>query len=262
MDAIADYAGLRPHGLGARRTFLAEPPARLGRRCPVVLRVLDPLDPPRLQRALEELRRFAAVGSPFLIRVLDAGHEGERAFYAVEHLGGGTLAEPAGELEPAGALKVVADASRGAHALHEAGMAHGAISPATVILDDEGGKLGEPGPDRRPRSKPTVTGGTAPATLECTDPAIVCGEEPGRASDIWSLGVTLHRAVSGRGVYGDEIPAGDLAGAVRRMLSTRPAVADRVDPAVATIVSACVQADPDDRPQTALAVAELLEDLL
>lgn len=264
MEAIADYIGLRPYGHGEKGAlYLATPPARLGLPGPVVLKVLDAaLEPERLRRVTQELQLFAAVDSPYLVRLLDAGHEDGRFFYAIEHLGRGTLAEPAGELERSGTLKVVADAARGAHALHEAGIAHRAISPSKIVLHDEGAKLADLELARFINPGMTVTSVAPVASVEYTDPAIVRGERAGRATDIWSLGVTLHRAVSGRSVHGDDLPAGDLLGAVRRILSTRPAVADGVEPAVANIVMACLAVDPDDRPQTALAVAELVEDLL
>jgi serine/threonine protein kinase len=264
MEGIADYTELRPYGHGDEGAFyLATPPARLGSPGPVVLKVLDvALEPERLRRVTQELQLFAAVDSPYLVRLLDAGHEDGRFFYAVEHLGRGTLAEPAGDLEPSGILKVVADAARGAHALHEEGIAHRAISPAKVVLHDEGGKLADLELARFINPGMTVTSVAPVASVEYTDPAIIRGERAGRASDIWSLGVTLHRAISGRSVYGEELPAGDLLGAVRRLLSARPEVADGVDPPVANIVMACLAIDPDDRPPTALAVAERLEELL
>ncbi len=281
MEGIADYTDLRSSGSGDEGTFyLAEPPARLGIPGPVVLKVLDvALEPERLRRVTQELQLFAAVDSPYLVRLLDAGNEDGRFFYAVEHLGRGTLAEPAGsegrgqpagsegrgqpgELERDGVLKVVADAARGAHALHEEGIAHRAISPAKIVLHDEGGKLADLELARFINPGMTVTSMTPVASVEYTDPAIIRGELAGRSSDIWSLGVTLHRAVTGRSAYGDELPAGNLLGAVRRLLSARPEVAEGVEPGVATIVLGCLAIDPDDRPATALAVAELIEDLL
>jgi serine/threonine protein kinase len=264
MEAIADYTGLRPLAHGEPGlSYLAEPPARLGVAGPVVLAVVGTtLEPERLREVADELRLVAGIDSPFVLRLLDVGDDGGRAFYAVEDLDRGTLADPAGELERSGTLKVVADAARGAHALHEAGIAHGAISPRAVILHDEGAKLGDLGLARFAGPGMTVTSATPAATVECTDPAVVRGEPPGRASDIWSLGLTLHGAVTGRSAYAGEVADGDLQAVVLRVLSSRPVLAEGLDPAVASIVTACLQPDPDDRPQTALAVAELVEDLL
>jgi serine/threonine protein kinase len=230
---------------------------------PVLLKVLDgPLDPDLLRLVTEEVQALAAVGSPHVVRLLDAGQVGGRFFYATEHLPRGTLAEPEGELERSGILKVVADAARGAHALHEAGIPHGAISPDTIVLHDGGAKLAEPPLGRLLTPGMTVSAGSTVASVECIDPAVIRGDRPDRACDVWSLGVTLHRAISGRSAHGEELPDGNLTGAVRRILTARPAVANAVDPDVAAIVRACVALDPGDRPHTALAIAEWLEALL
>jgi len=263
MEAIAGYTDLRPHGQAPGRTsWLATPPGRLRAGGPVVLTTFEPvLEPDRLALVVEELHVAAAVSSPQVLRILDVGDQHGQLFYATEHLAGGTLDDPAGELERAGILKVVADAARGAHALHEAGLAHGAISPATIVLHDDGAKLGVPSLDHLLRPGMTVAAGALVTSTECADPAIVRGGPAGRTSDIWSLGVTLHRAISGRSPYGEERAPGDLFGAVVRLLSDRPVVADGVEPDVAGLVTACLAVDPGDRPSTALAVAEWLEEL-
>jgi len=264
MEAIAGYSDLRPHGERAGTTsWLATPPGRVGGAGgPVVLTAFEPtLEPEAVRRVVEELRFVAAVSSPHVLRLVEVGEEEGRAFYAAEHLSGGTLDVPAGELGREGILKVVADAARGAHALHEAGVAHGGISPATIALHEEGAKLGVPALDHLVRPGLTVAAGTSVTSVECADPGLVRGGPPGRPADIWSLGATLHGAISGRSLYGEELPAGDLFGAVLRLLSERPVVADGVEPDVAALVRACVALDPGDRPPTALAVAEWLEEL-
>jgi len=263
MDGIAGYSDLRPlvQGFGTT-SWLAAPPARLGVDGPVVLTTFEPTaEADRLRRAEEELDVVATVGSPHVLRVLDVGHQGGRVFSAAEHLSAGTLDHPIPELERQGILKVVADAARGAHALHEAGLAHRAISPATILLHEEGAKLGVPSLDHVLHPGLTVAGGASVTSVECADPALVRGGVAGRPSDIWSLGVALHRAMSGRSVYGEERPDDDLFGAVLHLLSHRAEVADGVESEVATLVTACVAADPGDRPSTALAVADWLEEL-
>ncbi len=262
MEAIADYTGLRPHGSDGTAFVVATPPDRLGVPGPVILSVVGgPLDDRQLGRLTEELQRVAAVSSPFLVRVLEVGHLDGGLIYAVEHLSMGTLAEPDGELEPSGTLKVVADAARGAHALHEAGIAHSAISPATIALHEEGAKLGVPDLGRIAHPGRTVAAGASVDAVECWDPDVLRGGRPGRASDVWSLGATLHRAVTGRSLYGEELPADGLAEAVHRLLSARPVLAEGLDPALAAVVARCLAADPDERPRNASSVARRLDEL-
>jgi len=263
MDGIAGYSDLRPLVQGAGTTsWLATPPARLRVDGPVVLTTFEPtVEAERTHRAVEELDVVATVASPYVLRLLDVGHEGGRVFSAAEQRSGGTLDHPAAELEREGILKVVADAARGAHALHEAGLAHGAIAPATILLHEEGAKLDIPSLDHVLHPGLTVAAGASVTSVECADPAVVRGGLAGRPSDIWSLGVTLHRALSGRSVYGEERAADDLFDAVLHLLSHRAVVADGVEPEVATLVTACVAVDPGDRPSTALAVAEWLDEI-
>jgi len=260
MEGIAGYSDLRPLGRGdGMAIFQATPPDGLGVNGPVVLTVLDEAVE-RHHQITEELQRLASVASPYLVRLVDAGHVEGRVFFAVEDLPRGTLAEPAGELERAGVLKVLADVARGAEALHEVGLAHRAIAPAGVVLHDEGAKLGVIGVSHLVHPGMTVASGASLASVECTDPAVIRGGPAGRPSDIWSLGATLHHALGGRSLYGGPA-ASDLGTAVHRHLTTRPRVAEGIDPRLAGIVAACTALDPRDRPPTALDVAERLEAL-
>jgi hypothetical protein len=81
------------------------------------------------------------------------------------------------------------------------------------------------------------------------------GAVSGPAADVWSLGVLLHRAVTGVGVYG-ELPAEDGLTALRRVLGQRPSLAADLPGPIAEVVRDCL-APPADRP-TAAVVADRL----
>ena len=87
----------------------------------------------------------------------------------------------------------MAHAPRATHALHEAGIAHRDIKPANVLLYPGGAKLADLGLSHVLR--PGVT-------IGYLDPCLIRGDRPSRASDIFSLGATLHYAVAGEGLYG------------------------------------------------------------
>ena len=151
------------------------------------------------RRATRELRLFASVKSPFLVALYDAGQEGGRFFYAAEYLPLGSLASPAKPLDRGQTLRAVADAARAAHVLHEAGIAHRSIKPANILITETGGKLSDLGLAQVLAPGMTVTGMGPIGSVEYIDPAILSGERAGRPSDLWSLGVTLHRAITGTG---------------------------------------------------------------
>jgi serine/threonine protein kinase len=167
----------------------------------------DPVGEQAYERGVRELRAFAAVRSPYLVRVYDAVLE-DRFAYAMEYLPLGSLAEPARPLSRRAVLTVLEHAARAAHALHEAGLAHGDIKPANIWLADEGdgrvgGKLADLGLARLLSPGNTMTGMGQASSVEYLDPDLLAGARPSRRSEVWALGATVHRAVADTGLYGE-----------------------------------------------------------
>ena len=113
---IADYEVVETlHRPGAETYLLAKPPARLGLLADrVTIKIVDGRhEPERFRRMSEELRHFAAVRSPYLVALYDAGSDDGRLWYSMEHHPMGSLAEPASPMTPTERLRAVADAARG-----------------------------------------------------------------------------------------------------------------------------------------------------
>ena len=106
----------------------------------------------------------------------------------------------------------------------------------------------------------TLTGMGSMASVEFNDPTLLHGDPPSRATDIWSLAVTLHRALTGHGLYG-ELPDNDPVLVLRKVLSTPPAVSDELDGPAAELIRAAISPDLSARPATALEFAERVEAL-
>ena len=81
------------------------------------------------------------------------------------------------------------------------------------------------------------------------------GAAASRASDIWSLGASLHYAMTGKGVYGD-LPSSEPLMMVRSILASTPMVSPDLPTGAAELVNACLNADLAARPKTAAEVAE------
>jgi serine/threonine protein kinase len=168
---------------------------------------------------------------------------------------------PARPLPREATLTALEHAARAAHALHEAGMAHGDITPANVALYEApdgtvGGKLSDLGLTRFLTPGNTMTGMGRPSSVEFTDPDILAGAVPSRRTEVWSLGATAHRALSGSGLYG-ELPDSQPLLAIRRVLA-KPA---ELDPALAAADRAVV-ADCLAAGAARLATAEQVADRL
>lgn len=260
MQGIADYRFVRALGEGAHGTFyLAVPPARLGLAVEhVAVKVLSgPTDEDTVRRTTRELRAFAAAASPYLVTLYDAGQQDGAFFYAMEYFPAGSLAAPASPLDRSQVLLAVSQAARAAHALHEAGVVHRSIKPENVLLAADHARLSDLGLAQAMAAGQTVTGLGPIGTVEYLEPAILMGERGSRSSDIWSLGITLHRALTGKGVYG-ELSQADPLLAVRTVLSTKPHLADGLDPRDRDVVARCLDPEAGRRPLTAGALADEL----
>lgn len=263
MEGIADYSFVRLLGSGNHGSFyLARRPPRLPLNAEyVAVKVVSgATSAEAFRRATRELRAFAAVRSSYLVKLYDAGQQGQTFFYAMEYLPMGSLASPATPLARAQGAQAVADAARAAHDLHEVGIVHRDIKPANVLLRDGGGVLSDLGLAQVLAPGITVTGMGTIGSIEYLDPVIVRGGRPSRSSDIWSLGVTLHRALAGCGLYG-ELPQHDPVMALRLVLAQSPQISDRLGPEAADLVRACLAPDPGDRPADARDLAASIDHL-
>lgn len=256
LPALADFQVVRLIGEGNHgRFYLARPPARLGITDEfVAVKVFaGQCSEDAYRRGTRELRAFAAVDSPYLARVYDAVLE-DNFLYAMEYFPLGSLAAPARPLNRDQVLRAVQHAALAVHALHEAGLAHGDVKPGNVMLHENGGKLSDLGLARVFSAGAALTGMAPETSVEFLDPGLLLGEPPSRSTDIWALGASLHRALSGAGLYG-ELPVGQPLLAIRKVQSSRPAVHPSLSPAESALVLACL-APEGQRPATAAEVAD------
>lgn len=265
MNRVADYELVGTMSGDERdRLYSALPPGRLGLESDrVLLKVVEiELAPRQLHRAAEELRILAAVASPYLVTLYDAGQDGSRLFYSMEHPSRGTLDEPAQPLSRDEKLMAVADAARGAHALHEAGIAHRNIRPSCILLYDAGAKLADLGMAKRLSAETSVSQMPDVSDIEFLDPGLITGQLPSRASDIWSLGATLHWSLSGGQRLHPRSADLDPFAAMRRLLTEPPLISPDLPAPVASLISRTLAPDPAERPRTAEELASEIATLV
>ena len=258
---IADYQFIRTIGKGNHGVFyLANRPERLRIDAEyVAVKVLTGSNSQdTFRRATRELAAFAAVRSPYLVTLYDAGQQGDDLYYSMEYLPAGSLADAADSVRPREALTAVADAARAADALHEAGIAHNDIKPGNVMLHDGGAKLSDLGLSQLLTPGLTITGLGSAGSVEYLDPAIIRGEMPSRATDIFALGATLHRAMSGTGLYGD-LPTDNTMVAMRRVLGHPPVISERLPDDIRAVISSAIDPNPAGRPNTAAELADRID---
>jgi len=261
-DALADYTITDLlAGDGTTRVYGARPPERLGLAAQrVAVKVRPGGDDQAFRRFSRELKMYARVADPGLLTVYDAGQHDTVFFYTTEWCEGGSL-DTAASLPRAVRLRALARAARAVHALHEAGIVHRDIRPATILLrSDQTAVLADLGAAHVGTA--TMTSMAPMASVGFVDPQLLMGEAATRSTDVFSLGATLHRVLTGQHLH-PHLDGGDVLLALRTVLSQSA----RIDRAAlsadeADVVAACVDRRAEARPPTAEAFAHLVDDLV
>ncbi|HEV7196417.1 MAG TPA: protein kinase [Pedococcus sp.] len=267
MDGIGGYSFVREIGRGVHgRVFLATAPPRLSAdEAQVAVKVFSTdAAEDGFAAMVEELRTFADLASPRLIRLYDAGLEGRTAFCTMRFEPLGSLGSPKREVSRRDRVLAVARAAQAAHELHEAGLAHRGIRPANILIASTGAVLSEPAVAQLLSRGEHLTGlGTRgdARDLEFVDPALMRGATPGRPSDIWALGVTLHIALTGFGLY-PALTSADPMVAARMFLRTRPEPDAGLSGRERAVVGRAIHPDARERYPTAASLADDIDGLV
>lgn len=262
MQEIADYKIIHQLGEGSQGQYwLAETPARLEIADPqvAVKTIIHGASDVEFDRLASHLRTYASVRSPYLHEIFDIGQQGSVVYLAGKFENGGTLTRPARPSSRVDVLRSVAGAARGAHALHEVGMPHRSIRPGNIVLSEDRARLSDVGISHLLSPGQTVTGAAQMGAIDYLAPEVVQGQPASRATDIWALGATLHKTLTGISIFPD-LPSGSLVEALRFLLTERPVMGDALRNGERRVIEAAVQSDPAERPATALEIAEAVEE--
>jgi len=249
VQKIADYELVKSLGYGNNgQFFLALKPPRLPVDAEyVAVKVFAGTSTAdTFRRATRELKAFAAVTSPHIVTLYDAGRHDGVIYYSMEYLSGGSLANPAAEVPLSDAARAVRDAALGVAAMHSVGLAHRAIKPGNILLGDGIAKLSDLGLAHVLQPGVTLTGMGPVTSIEYIDPELLQGSPAAQATDVWSLGVTLHRVLTGQSIYGEDLPMDDGLLALRKVLVAEPHLDPGLPAPVADLIGACI-GPADDR---------------
>jgi serine/threonine protein kinase len=185
-------------------------------RFPVTLKVISEEyvgDESARLRFLREARAAAKVRHPNVASVFHLGRIGESYFYAMEFVEGETLKsliKRSGRLEARLALEIATQVAAGLSAVHEQKLVHRDIKPTNIMVClKDGGRitakiidLGLAKGVSEPASEAAIsTPGVFAGTPEFASPEQSAGVRVDIRSDLYSLGVTLWKMVTGRTVF-------------------------------------------------------------
>jgi serine/threonine-protein kinase len=224
------------------------------------------------KRFLQEAQAAASIDSPHVVEILDFGRlDDGTGYFVMEYLEGMTLAELLAGRQPLDVKlvrQVGIDVAEGLSAAHAREIVHRDLKPENVTLvPARGGQYTANILDFGIAKRPTSAGaaqmtlvGTMLGTPQYMSPEqIVGGAVDGRA-DIYALGVVLYEMATGELPFSDESTAillkkhqHDPPLPIRAHRATRAFPRD-----LEAVILSCLAKAPDDRPETARALADAL----
>ena len=271
------YALERDLGGGMARVFVAED-TTLGRR--VVVKVL----PPELSGAVsaERFRREVQVAArlqhPHIVPLLSAGEGGGLLYYTMPYVAGETLRTRLtrdGALSLRTAVALVRDVARALAHAHRYGVVHRDIKPENVLLGEDGDALvadfgiakalaaaTQADAAGRLAGEPLTSVGFSLGTPAYMAPEQALGDPSAdQRTDLYALGVVAYEALAGSHPF-----AGRPVHALLAAHATEPPEPlsrrrPSVPPALSALVMHLLEKHPADRPESADAVLQALDEV-
>ena len=210
------------------------------------------------QKFIKEARNIFRLKHRHIIPVIDVFEENGTAYYVMEHIGGGSLADKVrgGALPEEEAVRYTRQVADALAFVHSKRMMHLDVKPANILLsDDDSAVLIDFGLAKQYDTEGQQTSSTPVgishgyAPIEQYKRGGVSTFSP--ATDIYSLGATLFKLVTG-------ITPPEASDVNDEGL---PALPSEISPAVRAAIEAAMEPKRKDRPQSIAEFLELLKDL-
>ena len=205
-----------------------------------------------VERFRREAQSAAGLQHPNVVSVYDRGEHEGRNWIAMELVQGASLKDLIERgLSPAEAVEIVRQILAGVSFAHERGIIHRDLKPQNVLVDAEGrARVTDFGIARAGASEITQTGSVL-GTAQYLSPEQAQGLETTETSDIYSVGVILYEALTGRLPFN-----ADTAVAIALKQVSEPPIPPKnvnpaIPPALDAVVMRALAKDPKDRFQNA-----------
>ncbi len=222
-------------------------------------------DPSFAARFKQEAQAAAALQSPYIVGVYDWGKDGDTYYIVMEYLRGTDLKTG---IKRHGALDCRKVAQIGSQICQALSVAHGHdiihrdIKPQNIMVQPDGNiKVMDFGIARAKNSHLTADNSVL-GTAHYVSPEQTQGKELGPQSDLYSLGIVMYEAATGRVPFDGD----DAISVALKQVNEQPVPPSQINPNIdATlegIILKCMRKNPAERFQTADELRRVLNDYL
>jgi serine/threonine-protein kinase len=219
-------------------------------------------DPQFNARFEREAKVIAALEHPYIVPVYDYGREGERPYLVMRYMQGGNLSErlTGRPLPPAESVPLFQRLAEALDEAHRQSIIHRDIKPANVLFDSRNqAYLSDFGVAKLLQATSSFTGATVLGTPAYMSPEQATSRRSvdGR-SDVYSLGVMVYEALSGRRPFIAPEPVQLMLKHVNEPVPPIDTARLGLPPECNTVLSKALAKDPAQRYATAGELASAL----
>lgn len=229
----------------------------------VALKFLHSDDPAEVRRFQREARSQAKIDHDHVCRIFDVGEVGGRPYIAMRFIDGRPLQDLAADLDLESKVRLMEQVARAAHAAHSIGIIHRDIKPTNVMVEmgENGGYHAyvlDFGIAREVDGPLLSMQGMAVGTPAYMAPEQIRGDPDlvDRRVDVYGIGATLYEVISGEAPFSGSTRIAILM----QVLTEEPRPLRHLDLRIPvdleTIVSTCIEKDPQRRYASARALAD------
>ncbi|MCC7061549.1 MAG: SUMF1/EgtB/PvdO family nonheme iron enzyme [Planctomycetes bacterium] len=278
-DHIGPYRLVRELGRGGQGVVYLANDTRLDRQVAlkVLARDVNALAGPAMLRLQREADAIARLDHPGIATIFETGHDERAAWIAMRYVGGGSVqqciakriaqgqARPQTRSELQSIVRLVERSARALDAAHRAGILHRDVKPANLLLaGPEEPVLVDFGLASDADSRtPTITmPGAVFGTLCYLAPERLAGATADARADVHGLGAILFELLTHERPYQRATTASELKAIADETLADVRTRNPAVPRDLAVVVATALARAPDERYQTAAALADDLARVL
>lgn len=262
-DPASKYEVKELLGSGSMAQVFKAYDRELGRS--VALKFLRTEDSDQLSQFFREARAQARVDDEHVCKVYEVGEYGGKPFIAMQYIPGITLKEASSLLTLEQKVQIMKEVAQSIHAAHKTGLIHRDLKPANVMVEqtDEGWKpyVMDFGLARELAAPGLTRTGILVGSPSYMAPEQARGEihNLDRRTDVYSLGATLYELLCSHPPFQGQTSTEVLL----KVLQSDPVPVRKTNPALPkdleTIAMKCIEKEPNQRYESARALAQDLE---